>query len=88
MERTGWTGFASHLAGLKGEKIKSSYNLPTQAASTNKMNLNAHDLVSILSAASSLLRNAYKLCSGTLKRVTCGHEVSGDVGYYVCNAFV
>ena len=52
------------------------------------MNLNAVNLVSILSAASSLLRNAYKLCSGTLKRVKCGHSVSGDVGYYFCDAFV
>lgn len=57
------TAFPSHLAKLKNEEIKSSYDLPP------KIELDADskdaDLIRILAAAEALLRDAYNPCSDT-----------------------
>jgi hypothetical protein len=57
------TAFPSHLAKLKDEEIKSSYELPPK----KELDVDAKDvsLVQILAAAEALLRDAYQLCSDT-----------------------
>lgn len=56
-------GFPSHLVGLKDEEIKSSSQLPRETEGDKKADV---DLVRIIHAAESVLRDAYALCSDTL----------------------
>jgi len=66
-ERMPWletTRFPSHMARLRDEEIRGSYKLPPK----KELDWNAQgavnaDLIRILVAAESMLRNAYQLCS-------------------------
>jgi hypothetical protein len=55
------TAFPFHLAKLKDEEIKSSYELPPKKELEE--NAKDADLVGIVAAAEAVLRYAYQLCS-------------------------
>ncbi len=68
-ERVPWlerTGFPSHLQGMKDSEVLSSYRLPSKKECDGEAKgAEDPDLIRILAAAESVLRDAYRLCSDT-----------------------
>ena len=58
-----WTQFASYLATLRDEEIRSSYELPQKKSGDAEAD--DTDLVRIIAATEAVFRDAYALCSDT-----------------------
>ncbi|KFZ04211.1 hypothetical protein V501_09223 [Pseudogymnoascus sp. VKM F-4519 (FW-2642)] len=70
------TGFPGHLVGLKDEEIKSSSQLPRKSEGDEKADVN---LVRIIHAAESVLRDAYALRVSVLQESVNASEIFLDV---------